>query len=64
MSRALRVAIACQGGESHAAFVAGVLCKLLGPDLQDRFKDTLNKSGMAGGIAIGHNLPALAHRCS
>src|SRR3954453_19998961 len=48
MSRAMRVAIACQGGGSHAAFVAGVLCKLLGPDLRDRFELTAI-SGTSGG---------------
>src|SRR5215212_4680004 len=48
MSRAPRVAIACQGGGSHAAFVAGVLCKLLSPDLRDRFELTAI-SGTSGG---------------
>src|SRR3954466_6500946 len=48
MSRAMRVAIACQGGGSHAAFVAGVLCRLLGPDLRDRFELTAI-SGTSGG---------------
>src|SRR5215218_1700432 len=48
MSRALRVAIACQGGGSHAAFVAGVLCRLLGPDLRDRF-ELAAISGTSGG---------------
>ena len=48
MSRAPRVAIACQGGGSHAAFVAGVLCKLLGPDFRDRFELTAI-SGTSGG---------------
>ena len=48
MSRVLRVAIACQGGGSHAAFVAGVLCKLLGPDLRHRF-ELAAISGTSGG---------------
>src|SRR3954467_2891659 len=48
MSRAMRVAIACQGGGSHAAFVAGILCKLLGPDLRDRF-ELAAISGTSGG---------------
>src|SRR5690349_1368953 len=48
MSRVPRVAIACQGGGSHAAFVAGVLCKLLGPDFRDRFELTAI-SGTSGG---------------
>jgi NTE family protein len=48
MPRGKRVAIACQGGGSHAAFVAGVLCKLLSPDLRDRFELTAI-SGTSGG---------------
>ncbi len=48
MSRAPRVAIACQGGGSHAAFVAGILGKLLGPDLRDRFR-LVAISGTSGG---------------
>ena len=48
MSRAPRVAMACQGGGSHAAFVAGVLCKLLGPDFRDRF-EPVAISGTSGG---------------
>ena len=48
MSRAPRVAIACQGGGSHAAFVAGVLGRLLGPDLYNRF-DLVALSGTSGG---------------
>lgn len=48
MSRALRVAIACQGGGTHAAFVAGVLCKLLGRDLGGRF-ELAAISGTSGG---------------
>src|SRR3954454_21286881 len=48
MSGALHVAIACQGGGSHAAFVAGVLYKLLGPDFRDRFELTAI-SGTSGG---------------
>ncbi len=48
MSRVPRVAIACQGGGSHAAFVAGVLGKLLGPGLRDRF-ELVAISGTSGG---------------
>src|SRR3954468_22231326 len=48
MSRAPRVAIACQGGGSHAAFIAGVLCKLLGPDFRNHFELTAI-SGTSGG---------------
>jgi NTE family protein len=43
-----RIAIACQGGGSHAAFVAGVLVRLLGPELRDRFR-LVALSGTSGG---------------
>jgi NTE family protein len=43
-----KVAIACQGGGSHAAFTAGVLTRLLGPDLRERF-ELAALSGTSGG---------------
>ena len=43
-----RVAIGCQGGGSHAAFTAGVLRRLLEPDLLARF-ELLALSGTSGG---------------
>ena len=43
-----KVAIACQGGGSHAAFEAGILQKLLSPELRDRF-DLVALSGTSGG---------------
>lgn len=43
-----KVAIACQGGGSHAAFAAGVLMGLLGPDQRDRF-ELVGLSGTSGG---------------
>jgi NTE family protein len=43
-----RIAIACQGGGSHAAFAAGVLAGLLGPALRDRF-ELMALSGTSGG---------------
>jgi NTE family protein len=43
-----RVAIACQGGGSHAAFTAGVLGALLAPPLLDRF-ELVALSGTSGG---------------
>jgi NTE family protein len=43
-----RVAIACQGGGSHAAFAAGVLRGLLRPQTFDRFQLTA-LSGTSGG---------------
>jgi NTE family protein len=43
-----RVAIACQGGGSHAAFAAGVLLKLLAADMRDRF-ELAALSGTSGG---------------
>ena len=42
------VAIACQGGGSHAAFTAGVLAALLSPAHRDRFR-LLGLSGTSGG---------------
>jgi NTE family protein len=42
------VAIACQGGGSHAAFAAGVLTKLLAPEMRDRFQ-LVALSGTSGG---------------
>src|SRR6266567_4534422 len=44
----LKVAIACQGGGSHAAFAAGVLRALLGPNLRSKF-DLVALSGTSGG---------------
>jgi NTE family protein len=43
-----RVAIACQGGGSHAAFTAGVLAELLSPAHRDRF-ELMAISGTSGG---------------
>jgi NTE family protein len=43
-----RVAIACQGGGSHAAFAAGVLLKLLAKGTRERF-DLVALSGTSGG---------------
>src|SRR5690242_18507707 len=43
-----KVAIACQGGGSHAAFAAGVLRTLLGRKYRDRFQ-LLALSGTSGG---------------
>ncbi|NUZ06028.1 patatin-like phospholipase family protein [Piscinibacter koreensis] len=43
-----KVAIACQGGGSHAAFGAGVLRRLLAPDLWPRF-ELVGLSGTSGG---------------
>jgi NTE family protein len=43
-----KVAIACQGGGSHAAFAAGVLTRLLGPELRGRFQ-VVALSGTSGG---------------
>jgi NTE family protein len=43
-----KVAIACQGGGSHAAFTAGVLTRLLAADLRDRF-ELVALSGTSGG---------------
>lgn len=43
-----RVAIACQGGGSHTAFTAGVLSRLLRPDVQQEVTVT-GLSGTSGG---------------
>jgi NTE family protein len=43
-----KVAIACQGGGSHAAFVAGILLNLLRPERRARF-DLVALSGTSGG---------------
>lgn len=43
-----KIAIACQGGGSHAAFAAGVLLNLLSPAQRERF-DLLALSGTSGG---------------
>jgi NTE family protein len=43
-----RVAIACQGGGSHAAFAAGVLTRLLSPGLYERIA-IAGLSGTSGG---------------
>jgi NTE family protein len=43
-----RIAIACQGGGSHAAFTAGVLAALFAPDHRDRF-ELMALSGTSGG---------------
>jgi NTE family protein len=43
-----RVAIACQGGGSHAAFAAGVLIHLLSPRQRERFR-LVALSGTSGG---------------
>jgi NTE family protein len=43
-----KVAIACQGGGSHAAFTAGVLSRLLEPDFAERY-ELVALSGTSGG---------------
>lgn len=48
MSEKPKVAIACQGGGSHAAFAAGILGQLLSPACRDRF-DIVALSGTSGG---------------
>jgi NTE family protein len=48
MSEKPKVAIACQGGGSHAAFGAGVLRKLLSPSYRNRF-ELVGLSGTSGG---------------
>lgn len=48
MPRVPKVAIACQGGGSHAAFAAGVLQRLLARDLRDRY-ELVGLSGTSGG---------------
>ncbi len=44
----MKVAIACQGGGSHAAFTAGVLMRLLEPGVRERF-ELVALSGTSGG---------------
>ena len=44
----IRVAIACQGGGSHTAFTAGVLSRLLQPDVMADHK-IVGLSGTSGG---------------
>src|SRR5262249_52473148 len=48
MTEMPKVAIACQGGGSHAGFGAGVLKKLLSPPYRDRFQ-LVGFSGTSGG---------------
>jgi len=48
MARIPKVAIACQGGGSHAAFAAGLLRRLLGTPLRERF-ELVAISGTSGG---------------
>jgi NTE family protein len=48
MAHPPKVAIACQGGGSHAAFAAGLLRRLLGTELRERF-DLVAISGTSGG---------------
>ncbi|WFU92041.1 patatin-like phospholipase family protein (plasmid) [Rhizobium sp. CC1099] len=48
MSLAPKIAIACQGGGSHAAFAAGVLSALLAPEFRDRYQ-LIALSGTSGG---------------
>ena len=48
MSLAPEIAIACQGGGSHAAFAAGVLSALLAPEFRDRYQ-LIALSGTSGG---------------
>jgi len=48
MSEPRKVAIACQGGGSHAAFAAGVLLRLLDPEHRERFQ-LVALSGTSGG---------------
>lgn len=48
MNHKPKIAIACQGGGSHAAFVAGVLGKLLSAECRDRF-ELVALSGTSGG---------------
>jgi NTE family protein len=43
-----KVAIACQGGGSHAAFAAGVLGELLSPEYRERF-EIVALTGTSGG---------------
>ena len=53
-----RVAIALQGGGSHAAFAAGVLLRLLGAERRDRYQ-LVALSGTSGGAICA----TLAARC-
>ncbi|ULJ74423.1 patatin-like phospholipase family protein [Rhizobium gallicum] len=48
MSLAPKIAIACQGGGSHAAFAAGVLSALLAPQFHERYH-LIALSGTSGG---------------
>ena len=48
MERKPLVAIACQGGGSHAAFTAGILIRLLAPEFRERF-EIAALSGTSGG---------------
>jgi NTE family protein len=48
MSPVPKIAIACQGGGSHAAFAAGVLSALLAPQFRDRYQ-LIALSGTSGG---------------
>ena len=57
-----RVAIACQGGGSHAAFAAGVLQRLLGPELRGRFR-LLGLSGTSGGAIVRTGSRRIFRRC-
>src|SRR3954470_1932211 len=64
-----RVVIACQGGGSHTAFTAGVLKRLLGERLLERY-DIVRLSGTSGGAvcawlawsALGRGEPERAGR--
>ena len=59
MSTIPKVAIACQGGGSHAAFAAGVLVQLLSSAQRERFR-LVALSGTSGGAVCA----ALAWRAS
>ena len=43
-----KIAIACQGGGSHAAFTAGLLSRLLEPQFAERY-ELVALSGTSGG---------------
>jgi NTE family protein len=43
-----RIVIACQGGGSHTAFTAGVLSRMLSPDVLERY-EIVGLSGTSGG---------------
>lgn len=47
-ARPVRIAIACQGGGSHTAFTAGVLTRLLRPDVLEG-RQVVGLSGTSGG---------------